>query len=91
MLDTILKSCIQTDEDPKRCPSISSVSSKGSNTQSLLTTIGKKFDNIVHTLNDIPIVIEENFEDFIRSVTDIPATLEETLDDLMQTLNEYFL
>jgi hypothetical protein len=90
-LDTILKSCIQTDESPKRRPSISSVSSKDSNTQSLLTTIEQKFDNIVHTFNDIPNAIEEKFEGLIQSITDIPATLEETLDDLMQTLDEYFL
>ena len=90
-LDSILKSCIQSDESPKRRPSTVSVSSKQSNTQTLLNTIEEKFDNIVQTVHDIPVAIEEKFDGFMRDVTDIPATLEETFDDLMHTLNEYSL
>jgi hypothetical protein len=88
-LDSILKSCIQSGESPKRLPSTVSVSSKQSNTQTLLNTIEEKFDNIVQTVHDIPVAIEEKFDNFMQGVTDIPTTLEETFDDLMHTLNEY--
>jgi hypothetical protein len=90
-LDSILKSCIQSDESSKRRPSTASVSSKQSNTQTLLNTIEEKLDNIVQTVHDLPVAIEERFDGFMRDITDIPTTLEETFDDLMHTLNEYSL
>jgi hypothetical protein len=88
-LDSIFKSCIQSDESSKRRPSAASVSGKQSNTQTLLNAIEEKFDNIVQTFYDIPVAIEEKFDGLIQGVTDIPTTLEETFDDLVHTLNEY--
>lgn len=90
-LDSILKSCIQSDQSPKCCPSTVSVSSKQSNTQTLLNTIEEKFNNIVQSVHDIPVAIEEKLDGFMQGVTDIPTTLEETFDDLIHTLNEYSL
>jgi hypothetical protein len=88
-LDSILKSCIPTDESSKRRPSIFSVTSKQSNSQTLLTTIEETFENIVHLVHGIPTAIEEKLEDLMQTVIEIPTTIEESFDDLIHTLNEY--
>ena len=88
-LDTILKSCIPTDESSKRQPSILSVTSKQSNSQTLLTIIEETFENIVQKVHGIPITIEEKLEDLMQKVTEIPMTIEQSFDDLIHIINEY--
>ena len=88
-LDAILKSCIPTDESPKRRPSVFSVSSKQSNTRPLLSSIVETYDNIIKTVHEIPVAMEEKLNDFVQTVAEIPTTIEESFDDLIHTLNEY--
>jgi hypothetical protein len=93
-LESILNSCAPSTESEsprRRRPSLLSISSAQSKTQSILSPIKETFDDFLHSVTEIPASIEEKFDYFCNGMADIPASIEETFDEMLQSVNEYVL
>lgn len=81
-LDTLLTSCIEKPETPKRRPSLISSSSEQSKSQTLISSV---VDEFVAKVSEIPAVIEQSVDEFINTMKEVPIVLEESLGGLTHT------